>query len=135
MPDTAGSTGSASSAGSPGTPQDRPTVERGDLLFGEIRDWLLRFICTMDDSDLDLLVLWAAHTHLCIETYTTPRLILDSPVPGSGKTTTLDHLERLCLHPVQMASLSSPALLTSRFHVAKISGCFDHGERCSELEG
>jgi len=25
--------------------------------------------------------------------------------------------------------------LASRFHVAKISGCFDHGERCSELEG
>lgn len=129
MPDTAGSTGSASSAGSPGTPQDRPTVERGDLLFGEIRDWLLRFICTMDDSDLDLLVLWAAHTHLCIETYTTPRLILDSPVPGSGKTTTLDHLERLCLHPVQMASLSSPALLTRMLDAGMRTILIDEADR------
>ncbi|GAA3089270.1 hypothetical protein JOF29_007946 [Kribbella aluminosa] len=65
----------------------------------------------MDDSDLDLLTLWAAATHLAVETYTSPRLVIDSPVPGSGKTTCLEHLERLCFHPVQMASLSSPALL------------------------
>lgn len=65
----------------------------------------------MAEDDLDLLALWSAHTHLAIETYTTPRLVLDSPVPGSGKTTVLDHLSRLCLWPVQAASLSSPALL------------------------
>lgn len=65
-----------------------------------VRCWLARFICTMTDYDLDLLALWAAHTYLRVETYTTPRLVLDSPVPGSGKTTTLEHLERLCLHPV-----------------------------------
>lgn len=32
-------------------------------------------------------------------------------MPGSGKTTTLEHLEKLCLAPVQMATLSSPAML------------------------
>lgn len=77
-----------------------------------VRDWLARFVCPMTEADLDLLTLWAAHTHLCMETYTSPRLVLDSPVPGSGKTTVLEHLERLCLSPVQMASVSSPALLT-----------------------
>ena len=76
-----------------------------------VRTWLGRFISTVHPEDLDLLTLWAAHTHLCMETYTTPRLLLDSPVPGSGKTTTLEHLERLCLSPVQMAQLSSPAML------------------------
>lgn len=105
-----------SQAGSPGSPGLAGSMERGGTKTGhvldEVRDWFGRFVCTMDDADLDLLALWAVHTHLCLETYTTPRLILDSPVPGSGKTTTLEHLERLCLHPVQMASLSSPALLT-----------------------
>ncbi|PTU57012.1 hypothetical protein DBB34_06570 [Sphaerisporangium cinnabarinum] len=66
----------------------------------------------MHDADIDLLILWAAHTHLCEQTYTTPRLVLDSPVPGSGKTTALEHLQRLCLRPIQAASLSSPAMLS-----------------------
>lgn len=100
----ADSTGDAGPTGLP---------ERGmEPVLDMVRVWLERFVCTVDDYDLDLLAIWAAHTHLCMETYTTPRLILDSPVPGSGKTTVLEHLERLCLYPIQMASLSSPALLT-----------------------
>lgn len=83
----------------------------GTDLFDEVRGWLARFISTVHPTDLDLLTLWAVHTHLAAETYSTPRLLLDSPVPGSGKTTTLEHLQRLCLAPVQMASLSSPAML------------------------
>ena len=54
------------------------------------------------DSDLDLLALWAVHTHLVMETYTTPRLLIDSPVEESGKTTVLEHLERVvhsAVHP------------------------------------
>lgn len=84
--------------------------ETGAVL-DDVRSWLSRFIATMTPADLDLLTLWAAHTWLAVETYTTPRLVLDSPVPGSGKTTTLEHLHRLCIAPVQAASLSSPALL------------------------
>lgn len=87
-----------------------PVGYRGEVL-DRVRTWLGRFILTAHDGDLDLLTLWAAHTHLCFETYTTPRLVIDSPVPGSGKTTVLEHLYRLCLHPVQAASLSSPAML------------------------
>jgi len=83
----------------------------------------------MNDADLDLLVLWAAHSHLVFETYTTPRLILDSPVPGSGKTTALEHLERLCLHPVQMASLSSPALLTRMLDAGMRTILIDEADR------
>lgn len=94
------STGATTNTGSP------------ERVLDAVRDWWERFICTVDGTDLDLLTVWSAHTHVCQETYTTPRLILDSPVPGSGKTTVLEHLERLCLYPIQMASLSSPALLT-----------------------
>lgn len=99
-PQAVGSTGSVGPVGS---------FER---VLTDVRAWLSRFVCVMDDLDLDLLTLWAAHTHLAFETYTTPRLVLDSSMPGSGKTTVLEHLSRLCLSPIQAASLSSPALLT-----------------------
>lgn len=77
----------------------------------EAREWLGRFIRTVEPADLDLIALWSAHTHLVMETYTTPRLQVDSPVPGSGKTTCLEHLAKLSVNPVQVASISSPALL------------------------
>lgn len=84
----------------------------GEGVLDGVRSWLARFISTIHDDDLDILALWAAHTHLVFETYTSPRLVLDSPVPGSGKTTVLEHLGRLCIRPIQAASISSPALLT-----------------------
>lgn len=92
---------------------DQPVTSQGyrSAALDDVRDWFGRYVSTVQDSDLDLLSLWAAHTHLCIETYTTPRLLLDSPVPGSGKTTVLEHLDKLCLAGVQMATLSSPAML------------------------
>lgn len=111
-----------------GTEQTGATPETGRLL-SEVREWLSRFICTMDEADLDLLTLWAAHTHLCVETYTTPRLVLDSPVPGSGKTTVLEHLEKLCHHPVQMASISSPALLTRMLDAGLRTILIDEADR------
>lgn len=94
-----------------------------------VRDWLSSYVRTMREEDLDILTLWAAHTHLCVETYTTPRLILDSPVPGSGKTTTLEHLERLCVWPVQMASLSSPALLARMLDAGLRTILIDEADR------
>jgi hypothetical protein len=76
-----------------------------------VRSWFARFVSVPDDVDLDLLTLWAAHTHVALETYSTPRLVLDSTMPGSGKTTVLEHMQRLCYSPIQAASISSPALL------------------------
>ena len=81
-------------------------------LFNGIETWFARFISVPDEADLSLLTLWTVHTHLAEECYTSPRLLIDSTMPGSGKTTVLDHLSRLAHHPVQAASLSSPALLT-----------------------
>ncbi len=43
------------------------------LALEAVRGWFARFVSTVDEpSDLDLLALWAAHTHLAVETYTTP---------------------------------------------------------------
>lgn len=114
---------------SPLSPESPVSGETPGSVLGDVRDWFARFVCTVDDSDLDLLTLWAAHTHLVVETYTTPRLILDSPVPGSGKTTTLEHLERLCHHSVQMASLSSPALLVRMLDAGMRTILIDEADR------
>ena len=94
-----GSVGSTDSVGS-----------LGDTVTA-VRDWLKRFIFAVNESDLEIVALWIVHTWACEETYTTPRLLIDSPVPGSGKTTLLEHLGKLCRNPVQMASISSSALL------------------------
>jgi hypothetical protein len=95
----------------------------------DVRAWFVRFVSTVHDSDLDLLSLWAAHTHLVMETYTTPRLLIDSPVPGSGKTTTLEHLDRLCVAPVQMATLSSPAMLARLLDAGMRTILIDEADR------
>src|SRR5271165_3944637 len=83
----------------------------GAELLDDIAAWYGRFIRVTDPDDLCILSLWTVHTHLVVELYTTPRLQVDSVIFGSGKTTVLDHLNRLCLNPVQAASLSSPALI------------------------
>lgn len=93
------------------TPETVWTVQT-DRCPGTVRDWLARFINPMTPADLDLLTLWVLHTHFVSVFYTTPRLMLSSPVPGAGKTTVLEHLERLALDPVNMSGISSPALIT-----------------------
>lgn len=112
-----GSGGSGASDASEGPPVHRgielpeEVCEDGAALLNEVRAWLARHIIVMTDGDLDILTLWAAHTHLSRELYTTPRLQIDSPVPESGKTTVLEHLERLSYKAVMASSISSPALL------------------------
>lgn len=80
-------------------------------VLDRIRDHLAKYLLPASDTDLDLIALWAVHTHLARESYTTPRLLITSPMPGSGKTTVLDHLERLVPHATPMASVSSSALI------------------------
>ena len=108
----AGSTGSTGSTGSIETPPGSDTEPETGRILDDVREHWATFVRTMSESDLDLLTLWTAHTHLVVETYTTPRLLLDSPMPGSGKTTCLEHMYRLAVAPVHMASVSSPALMT-----------------------
>ncbi|WP_084021613.1 DUF3631 domain-containing protein [Mycobacterium avium] len=90
------------------TAQNPPS---GDEVLRAVRKWLKRFIAVTHNDDLTLLALWIVHTHLVNELWTTPRLLIDSIMPGSGKTTVLEHCERLCNRGLQAALLSSPALI------------------------
>ena len=80
-------------------------------VLDETRAWFARFVFVVNETDLDVIALWAIHTWLTEETYTSPRLLIDSPVPGSGKTTLLEHLGKLSRSPLQMAAISSSAML------------------------
>lgn len=82
-----------------------------DSVLDDLVEHFRRFIAMPDDEDYKLLALWTVATHLAVELYTTARLLIDSTMPGSGKTTVLEHLAHLCHLPVQAASISSPALL------------------------
>jgi hypothetical protein len=94
----------------------------GADLLNEVREWLSRHIVTLRDGDLDVLALWAVHTHLAQECYTTPRLLLDSTTPGAGKTTVLDHFERLCAGACLMGQVTSPAMLARLIDAATRRG-------------
>lgn len=101
----------------------------GAALLDDVAAHFRKYICTTSDADHDLLALWAVHTHVAVERYTTPRLQLDSPMPGAGKTTVLEHLARLALSPVMAASLSSPALLTRMLDNGPRSILIDEADR------
>jgi Protein of unknown function (DUF3631) len=113
-----------------------PTKEAidGAQLLNEVRDWLAAYISTVSEADLDLLTLWAVHTHLVMETYTSPRLQIDSPVHESGKTTCVEHLKRLSLRGVEMSSLASPALLTRMLDVEMRTILIDEADRSLNLD-
>lgn len=80
-------------------------------MLNRLDEWFARFVRTTSHQDIHLLSLWCAHTYVVEETYSSPRLQVDSIMRGSGKTTVLEHLNHLAHHPVQIASISSPALL------------------------
>jgi len=83
----------------------------GAALLDELCAWFKRYVVVVAQDDLDLLALWVAHTYLCQELYTTPRLLIDSIAPGSGKTTLMEHLEHLCLDAMLAVDMSSAALI------------------------
>lgn len=94
-------------------PSEYPQASVDGLqLFSDVRAWFGRYIKVLNEDDLNLMTLWSIHTWVVEECYTTPRLLFDSPVPESGKTTALEHLGRFTRRSVQMASVTSPALLT-----------------------
>lgn len=56
------------------------------------------------------LALWYAHTHIADRLYVTPRLILDSAEPGSGKTRVLEVAQYLVAAPEMTVSATRAAL-------------------------
>ncbi|MEI5004718.1 DUF3631 domain-containing protein [Micrococcus yunnanensis] len=100
--------GSSGSSGSSGLTSKAGSVAE---VLEAVDAWLARFIRTTTPEDVHLLALWAAHTYVVEQTYTSPRLQIDSVMPGSGKTTALEHLAHLARRPLSASTISSEALL------------------------
>ncbi|AZA11090.1 DUF3631 domain-containing protein [Corynebacterium gerontici] len=100
-----------------------------DNVLEEVRDWLGRFIKTASEGDLHILTLWIAHTYLLPSLGQSPRLLIESPVPGSGKSTVLDHINRLGNAAMQAAVISSPALIARTLSVAPRTILIDEAEK------
>jgi hypothetical protein len=79
-------------------------------VLGRAEAWFRAYVRTRSEHGPLVLALWAAHTHALDYLYSTPRLVLTSALPECGKTTVLEHLERLCAEPL-MGSNATPSLI------------------------
>ena len=78
----------------------------GNLMLG----YLDRYIGAGRD-DLVVVVLWILHAPVFRTLVTTPRLLITSILPESGKSTLVDWIKHLCQDAIAMSSVSSAALL------------------------
>ena len=72
----------------------------GDDLLKRVRSFVGRFVIHPSTIALDAHVLWIAHTHLMDSWFTTPRLAVLSPEPGSGKSRLLEITVLLVPRPI-----------------------------------
>jgi uncharacterized protein DUF3631 len=99
----------------------RPDVSRmppmdGAAILDEARAFLARFWAPPTDAALDLMVLWAAHSHVTdkdgvLAFYSTPRLAFVSNEPGSGKTAGMELTGLLCPRFELVTDPTAPAML------------------------
>lgn len=87
---------------------DEP-VDSGQLL-DDIEAFIKRFVVFPSVHHALVVTLWAAHCWVVGAFYVTPRLILDSAEPGSGKTRVLELLALLCRDAKLTLSTTTAAL-------------------------
>jgi Protein of unknown function (DUF3631) len=72
--------------------------------------WLQRYLSVPSEHCITVLALWAAHTHAAKSFYVTPRLIIDSAEPESGKTRVLELLNLITRAPIFTMNTTIAAL-------------------------
>lgn len=82
----------------------------GAQLLDDVERFAGRFLAFPSVHHLVVVVLWIAHTWAVDAFYVTPRLVLDSPEPGSGKTRVLEVLALLCPNAKLTISTTTAAL-------------------------
>lgn len=92
----------------PNSPRRPPLA--GHAVLDEVTAFVRRFSAFPSDHCAPTLALWFAHTHIADRLYVTPRLILDSAEPGSGKTRVLEVAQYLVAAPEMTVSASRAAL-------------------------
>jgi hypothetical protein len=85
----------------------------GANLLDRIHDFVRRFVSYPSIESSIAHVLWIGHTHLMNAWFTTPRLAVLSPEPGSGKSRLLEISALLVPRPL-LSVMSSPAYILRR---------------------
>jgi hypothetical protein len=99
-------------------------VREGAEVLDEVAGFLSRFTVFPDEHCVPTVALWMAHTHAVDAFYITPRLVLDSAEPGSGKTRVLEVAALLTASP-EMTISASPAALFRLVAAGPITILFD----------
>jgi hypothetical protein len=99
-------------------------VKEGHEVLDEVAGFLARFSVFPDEHCVPTVALWLAHTHAVDAFYITPRLVLDSAEPGSGKTRVLEIAALLVAAP-EMTISASPAALFRLVAAGPITILFD----------
>ncbi|MGH3807067.1 MAG: DUF3631 domain-containing protein, partial [Pseudonocardiaceae bacterium] len=82
-----------------GPPPAGAAVRAGHEVLDDVTAFVARFSVFPSEHCAPTLALWYAHTHASEQFYVTPRLILDSAEPGSGKTRVLEVAQHLVRAP------------------------------------
>ena len=90
-------------------PAEAPPVD-GAQLLDDVHAFIDRYVRFPNEHCAVAVTLWAAHTWAVSSFYVTPRLVLDSPEPGSGKTRVLELLALLCRSAKLTLSTTTAAL-------------------------
>jgi Protein of unknown function (DUF3631) len=87
-------------------------------MLDDIRAMLVKYVAFPNEHSAVACTLWVAHTWVVTAFFTTPRLIVISAEPGSGKTRLLELLALLCHHAKVMLN-TSPAALYRRISASE----------------
>ncbi|TKG67518.1 DUF3631 domain-containing protein [Prauserella endophytica] len=86
------------------------TIVPGYEVLDRVREFVARYNVFPSEHCAPMLALWYAHTHAADHFYVTPRLILSSVEPGSGKTRVLEVAQFLVKAPEMTFSATTAAL-------------------------
>ncbi|MBV9160069.1 MAG: DUF3631 domain-containing protein [Pseudonocardiales bacterium] len=107
-----------------GQPPPGAVVRAGHEVLNAVAAFVARFSVFPSEHCAPTLALWYAHTHASEQFYVTPRLILDSAEPGSGKTRVLEVAQYLVRAP-EMTISATPAALFRLVSMGPITILFD----------
>jgi hypothetical protein len=85
-------------------------LKPGHDVLDAVVTFVTRFSAFPNEHCAPTVALWYAHTHIADRLYVTPRLILDSAEPGSGKTRVLEVAQYLVAKPEMTISITPAAV-------------------------
>lgn len=107
-----------------GQPPPAGITRTGYDVLDDVAAFVARFSVFPSEHCAPTLALWYAHTHAIEQFYVTPRLVLDSAEPGSGKTRVLEVAQHLVRAP-EMTISATPAALFRLVSMGPITILFD----------